>query len=498
MASPIAHSLAGISLYWLSRRNSKIPDIKSIGKREIIGCGIAVFLANMSDFDLIIGWLAERYLHHQVSHTFAFALFFGILAGLIAPAFKVSRWRAFWLTTAIISSHVIIDYFTRDTTTPKGCMLFWPVSNQYFIFPIAVFLDIWRMSPKLIFGYNNLNAAIREIAIGGFFLLSAHQFNKLPKPLNRFILPVTLAFGLLSIGVYKPLMARAEEQLLEFWGPPPVHASSETTSGNRGILFASKQSGNMDIYRIQSDGTDLKQLTIDANEDIWPIWSPDGNWIIFQSNRSGNRDIWFMAADGSGKRNLTKHDSMDESPVWTSTGNQIVFSSDRSGDFGLYVMNRDGSNPKQITPSDKGMKILPAVSPKEDMLVFTGKRPLLPGWHIYRMSLNGGKPERISSEFGCRAKWSPDGEYLAYVSNGSGETTDIFTFRKDGRRRLRLLKTPEYDYDPCFSPDGKQICFARGNESGKGGGNLWIINLDGSGLRPLTTDNKDNRFPCWR
>jgi len=497
LASPIAHSLAGISLYWLTQQHDEPPDIQSLNKRKLYGIGIAVFLANLPDFDLVVGWVAKQYLHHQISHTFAFAIFCGLLAGLIAPVFKISRWRTFCLTCALVSSHVIIDYFTKDTTTPKGCMLFWPLTDRYFVSPVSIFLDIWRMSPKILFGYNNLNAAIREMAVGGIFLMSIRYFSKLPGFINRYIFPVTVFLGLISIAAYQPLMTRAEDQLLEFWGPPPIKILPENDSGIHSLLFASKLAGNMDIYSIQPDGSDRIQLTTDPGEDIWPVWSPDGQWIVFQSDRSGNRDVWLMAVDGSRKKNLTQNNSMDESPVWTSEGNQIVFSSDRSGKFELYVINPNGSNPKQITHS-KGMNLLPAVSPNEDIVAFTAKMSLIPGWHIYRLSLNGGHPERLSSVPGCRAKWSPDGEYLVYVSGGMDKTTDIFTFRKDGRRRLRLLKTPEYDYDPCFSPDGKQICFARGSESGKGGWDLWIVDIDGTNLRPLTRDKMDNRFPCWR
>lgn len=455
-------------------------------------------LANISDFDLVIGWFANRYLHHQVSHTFAFAIFLGGLAALVAPVIKIPRWRAFWLTAAIVGSHVVIDYFTKDTTTPKGCMLFWPVTDKYYIFPVPVFLDIWRMSPAMAFGYNNMLAAIRETAIGGILLIMAHRLNPLPKPLPRYVFAVTTVFIIFAVSLHKPLMARAEKQVEAFWGPPPVQAAPRTPEGNTGILFASRRTGNMDIFWIQPDGSDIRQLTRHPGEDIWPVWSPDGHWILFQSDRSGNRDIWIMAADGSQQRNLTRNPAMDESPAWTATGNQIVFSSDRTGEFEIFVMNRDGSNPKQITRPDPGMEILPAVSPVDDLVAYTGNKPLVPGWHIYKISLNGGDPIQISSEFGCRAKWSPDGEFLSYVSNGVNGKTDIFTFRKNGRRRQRIVGTPEFDYDPCFSPDGRSLCFARGNDASKGGWDLWIVNIDGTGLRALTSDNADNRFPCWR
>lgn len=497
MASPIAHSLAGLSIYWIANRQSPVRSVGAINRKTIFGAAGAVILANLSDFDLIAGWIVRKYLHHQFSHTLAFAVLAGAICALASPLFKASARRTFWLATALVASHVVIDYFTKDTTTPKGCMVFWPITSRYFISPISVFLDIWRMSPALAFGYNNFNAALRELAMGGFCLMLVHPFHKLPKPLFKLTMIITICVSLIAIAANDVLSSRAEQQLLEFWGPPPVQTTT-TPSGNKGILFASAKAGNMDIYCVQPDGSNLRQLTTGLAEDIWPVWSPDGNWIVFQSDRTGNRDIWLMASDGSSQQNLTSNQAMDESPFWTPSGNQIVFSSDRSGEFELYVMNRNGSNPKQITPDDKGMELLPAVSPVEEIVAYSANKPMLPGWHIYTMSLNGGKPMRVSSESGCRAKWSPDGQYLAYVSGFSGSSTDIYTFRKDGRRRLPLLKSPEYEYDPCFSPDGSQICFARGRGTEKAGWDLWIVNLDGSGAKPLTTDGADNRFPCWR
>ncbi|MBN1297274.1 PD40 domain-containing protein [bacterium] len=498
MASPVAHSLAGIGIYWISRRRFDRPIGSAFRLKDLLPIGLSVVLANISDFDLIIGWIADQYLHHQFSHTLAFALFIGGLAALAAPLFRVRRFRAFWLVTALVASHVVMDTFTKDTTTPKGCMLLWPVTDIYFISPIPIFLDIWRMSPALTFGYNNLNAAIRETALGGLFLLIVHRFHRFPRPAIRYLLPGTGLFIFLAIVAHRPLMTRAERQLELFWGPPPVQAASIAPEGNTGILFASRRTGNMDIFWIQPDGSELKQLTDDPAEDIWPIWSPDGQWIVFQSDRSGNRDVWMMAPDGSGLRNPTRHDAMDESPYWTASGNQIVFSSNRTGEFEIFVMNRDGSNVKQVTRSDAGMELLPAVSPIQDVVAYSANKPLIPGWHIYTLSLNGGNPLRVSSEPGCRARWSPDGQFLAYVSGSMGNPTDIYTFRENGRRRQRLVATPEYDYDPCFAPDGKYVCFARAAGKDKSGWDLWIVAIGGRELRSLTTDGLDNRFPCWR
>ena len=56
---------------------------------------------------------------------------------------------------------------------------------------------------------------------------------------------------------------------------------------------------------VNGDGSESKQLTADAFIDQQPSVSPDGRYVVFQSNRSGNRNIWRIDADGSDPKQLT-------------------------------------------------------------------------------------------------------------------------------------------------------------------------------------------------
>jgi len=84
---------------------------------------------------------------------------------------------------------------------------------------------------------------------------------------------------------------------------------------------------------------------------IDPAWSPDGNKIAFVSRRSGFVDIWVMDSDGSNQVNLTNQPTYDASPAWSPDSTKIVFMSLRNGDSEIYVMNADGSSPVKITNS---------------------------------------------------------------------------------------------------------------------------------------------------
>ena len=102
------------------------------------------------------------------------------------------------------------------------------------------------------------------------------------------------------------------------------------------IAFASDRDGNIEIYKIRWDGTELTRLTDAQGIDARPRWSPDGQWILYTSNRSGNMDLHVMRHDGSLVRNLTNHRAMDDQADWHPSGESIAFVSMRDGGYDIY------------------------------------------------------------------------------------------------------------------------------------------------------------------
>ncbi len=92
-------------------------------------------------------------------------------------------------------------------------------------------------------------------------------------------------------------------------------------------------------------------------------WSSDGRVLPFVTNRSGKREIYIMNADGSNARDLTNTPNADEDdPVWLPDG-RILFLTNRDGNWELYAMNRDGSGVTNLTnnPADdtRGIRLYP-------------------------------------------------------------------------------------------------------------------------------------------
>lgn len=96
------------------------------------------------------------------------------------------------------------------------------------------------------------------------------------------------------------------------------HASAPFWEPNRNLIsFGSKRKGNYNIFTIKPDGTGLKQLTHGTFDELWHAWSPDGKWIVYDgTNQEGNYDIYLMRADGSARKQLTTDKRYEQAPVF--------------------------------------------------------------------------------------------------------------------------------------------------------------------------------------
>ncbi|MBI5667341.1 MAG: PD40 domain-containing protein [Chloroflexi bacterium] len=93
-------------------------------------------------------------------------------------------------------------------------------------------------------------------------------------------------------------------------------ASPSWSPDERQIAFASSRDGSLDIYVMNSDGSNVERLTNDAARDSSPAWSPDGREIAFTSLRNGNAEIYLMDTRGQNMRRLTANTCWDDRAAW--------------------------------------------------------------------------------------------------------------------------------------------------------------------------------------
>ncbi len=169
------------------------------------------------------------------------------------------------------------------------------------------------------------------------------------------------------------------------------------------------------IYVINSDGTNLTQLTHNTAISGIPKWSPDGTHIAFTSDRDGNFEIYIMNANGSAQARLTNHASQDRFAVWSPNSTQLAFISNRDGNAEIYRINIDGSNLQRLT-NYSGYDGVGAWSPSS-LIAFTSDRnpqDIIP--QIYTMNSDGSNVQQATQELVEYAgwRWLPNGN-IAFI-----------------------------------------------------------------------------------
>lgn len=180
----------------------------------------------------------------------------------------------------------------------------------------------------------------------------------------------------------------------------------------------------MPVASSAETGIVLTPLTGDLNDDVTPMWSPDGEKIAWVSNRSGSNQIWIMNSDGSSQQQVTSGPKIHAWHTWRPDGSRLVY------------WGYDNTTKKSMIAT-----CLPDGS--DEVIVIESEGAL-------------DKPA-----------YSPDGEYIAYAAEIEGNW-DIWVAKQDGSEFFRLTSDPQMETNPLWRPDGMVLAYkacASGNYS---------------------------------
>jgi len=232
------------------------------------------------------------------------------------------------------------------------------------------------------------------------------------------------------------------------------------------LVYASSSTGNLELWSIDANGGNQKQLTSDAHQLVEPIATPDGRYVVFFSNRNGPLNLWRVDADGGNLKPLTTGKVFGGTVSCSPDGKLIVYSSrGRQATPVLFRIGIDGGEPLQLT-EDKLWSELPSFSPDGKQIAFQYFGPGQPAT-LGSIPIEGGQitqiaqlPQRI---FG-RLRWTPDGSAIAYLDDRSG-ARNVWAVPVGGGEPKHLT---DFNSDQLFyfdwSRDGKQLAVARGTQ----------------------------------
>jgi Tol biopolymer transport system component len=165
----------------------------------------------------------------------------------------------------------------------------------------------------------------------------------------------------------------------------------------------------------------------------------------------------------------------------------------------LLIADADGSQPRKLVPGTS-IDYNASFSDDGEWVVFTSERH--GSADVFRVRTSGMGLERLTDHpaYDDQAALSPDGRSVAFVSTRGDGTTDIHVLDLETRRTRNLTASPGGDFRPAWSPDGRTIAFSsdRGTRIQMSRGrwehlhptSIYLVGVDGQGLRKLTTDTQ--------
>jgi Tol biopolymer transport system component len=202
-------------------------------------------------------------------------------------------------------------------------------------------------------------------------------------------------WGLDPFEIYTARADGSDLQRLTNWNAYTAEATV-SPDGQR-VVFTSTKDGDLEIYTMNVDGSDVRRLTNSPGYDGGPFYSPDGEKIVYRAYhptdsvelatyrellgrnmvRPNRMEIWVMNADGTDQRQITQLGGANFAPYFTPDGRRIIFSSNhrnpRSRNFDLYLVNLDGTGLEQVTTNPE-FDGFPMFSPDGTKLIWASNR----------------------------------------------------------------------------------------------------------------------------
>ncbi|HZS47845.1 MAG TPA: winged helix-turn-helix domain-containing protein [Blastocatellia bacterium] len=349
----------------------------------------------------------------------------------------------------------------------------WSPDGKHIVF--CSYAQLWSIKPN---GDDPKRLASHQII---------HSLTYSPKGDGVFYIASDIDHG---FGLWKILLDPITGDAL---GPPQKIATTTTASKGLAISADEKRIACSEVRTTSN----LASLSISPNtgeavgpptllthdtslRKFSPMFSPDGKKILFEVWSVGsNSNIWVIDADGTNSRQVTA-DASDHNPNWFPDGEEIFFVSRRNGKDCFFASSLTGAQESLLLTLELPFAVYEHLSPDGKRVAFQS-RDDKGAINVWLSSLDSGQTTQITfdKEVVGWPYWSPDGNQLV-VEAVRGEDSVLYTTPSDGGPLTPLVSDRGQSWSGGWSPDGKKIAFAGQRD---GVWNLWWVS-------PITKEKK--------
>ena len=268
------------------------------------------------------------------------------------------------------------------------------------------------------------------------------------------------------------------------------------------------QNNKKEIFVMNWDGSDKKQMSFHRSVVMTPTWHPNGKSLaytafVYRRSLKGRRANILLYNFARKKRQIisSNYNTNLGADFFPSGREMLMAIPSKWGGMDIFKLSLRSKKAFPVRMGPRGaINVEPAIHPNGKKIIFSSDRT--GKVMIHEMNRHGENVRRLTftGQYNSTPDWSPDGKQIVFAGYSRGRF-DIFIMNAEGPSNIKRLTTARArngrwsnNESPSFSPDGRQIVFTSDRT---GYNQLFTIHIDGSNLKRITFDQYNYKSPKW-